>query len=126
MSFNSIIFVLGFLPAAVLGYYLLALTPLHRLRLPFLILMSLFFYGRAQVSYIPLVLGSIVVNYGFAVMIVRSEGREGAKRAWLTLGVIVNAGVLLSLKYLSPVVGAIAAAFGHASPLGNIVAPLAI
>jgi alginate O-acetyltransferase complex protein AlgI len=126
MSFNSIIFVLGFLPAAVLGYYLLALTPLHRLRLPFLILMSLFFYGRAQVSYIPLVLGSIVVNYGFAVMIVRSEGREGAKRAWLTLGVILNAGVLLSLKYLSPVVGAIAAAFGHASPLGNIVAPLAI
>ena len=55
MSFNSIIFVLLFLPVSVLGYYLLSLTPLHRLRLPFLILMSLIFYGRAQMSYIPLV-----------------------------------------------------------------------
>jgi alginate O-acetyltransferase complex protein AlgI len=126
MSFNSILFILAFLPAAVLGYYLLALTPLHRLRLPFLILMSLFFYGRAQVSYIPLVLGSIVVNYGFAVMIARNKDRERAKSAWLIIGVVINTGVLLSLKYLSPVVGTIAAAFGHASPVGNIVAPLAI
>jgi D-alanyl-lipoteichoic acid acyltransferase DltB (MBOAT superfamily) len=114
------------LPAAVLGYYLLALTPLYRLRLPFLILMSLIFYGRAQIGYIPLVLGSIVANYGCAAMIASSAGRERAKNAWLTLGVVANAGVLLSLKYLSPVVGTIAAAFGHASPLGNIVAPLAI
>lgn len=114
------------MPAAILGYYSLALTPLHRLRLPFLILMSLIFYGRAQIGYIPLVLGSIIANYGCAAMIARSVSREGAKNAWLTLGVVVNTGVLLSLKYLSPVVGTIAAAFGHASPVGNIVAPLAI
>jgi D-alanyl-lipoteichoic acid acyltransferase DltB (MBOAT superfamily) len=126
MSFNSIIFVLAFLPAAVLGYYLLALTPLHRLRLPFLILMSLIFYGRAQIGYIPLVLGSIVVNYGFAVMIARNTSQDRAKNAWLTLGVVANTGVLLSLKYLSPVAGTIAAASGHVSPVGNIVAPLAI
>src|SRR5271170_2015852 len=107
MSFNSIIFLLAFLPATILGYYFLALTPLHKLRLPFLILMSLIFYGRAQISYIPLVLGSITVNYGFAFMIVRNASREGAKRAWLTFGVVANAGVLLSLKYLSPVVGTI-------------------
>jgi alginate O-acetyltransferase complex protein AlgI len=126
MSFNSIIFILAFLPAAILGYYFLALTALHRLRLPFLILMSLIFYGRAQISYIPLVLGSIVVNYGFAVMIARNASQDPAKNVWLTLGVATNTGLLLSLKYLSPVVGTIAAAFGHASPLGNIVAPLAI
>jgi len=126
MSFNSIIFVLAFLPVTVIGYYTLALTPLHRLRLPFLILMSLIFYGRAQISYIPLVLGSIIVNYCFAAMIARNTGREAVKNAWLTFGVIANTGVLLSLKYLSPVVGTMAAAFGHASPLRNIVAPLAI
>jgi alginate O-acetyltransferase complex protein AlgI len=126
LSFNSIAFILAFLPAAVLGYYLLALTPLHRLRLPFLILMSLVFYGRAQVRYIPLVLGSIIVNYGFAAMIARNASREGPKKAWLTLGIVANTSVLLCLKYLSPIVGTIAAAFDHASPLGNIVAPLAI
>jgi alginate O-acetyltransferase complex protein AlgI len=126
MSFNSIVFLLGFLPATVLGYYFLALTPLHRLRLPFLILMSLLFYGRAQISYIPLLLGSILANYGVAVMLARNAERERAKNWWLAIGVIANTGVLLTLKYLSAVVGALAATVGHASPIGNIVAPLAI
>jgi alginate O-acetyltransferase complex protein AlgI len=126
MSFNSILFILWFLPMSVVGYYLLALTPLHRMRLPFLILMSLIFYGRAQISYIPLLLGSITANYCISVMIVRSANRDNAKRAWLTFGVVANTVALLSLKYLSAVVGAIAGTFGHASPIGRIVAPLAI
>ena len=126
MSFNSIIFVLLFLPVSVLGYYVLALTPLYRLRLPFLILMALIFYGRAQMSYIPLLLGSIIANYLIAAMIARSMDQERAKRVWLALGVIANAGALLSLKYLSAVVGAIAGTFGHANPIADIVAPLAI
>jgi alginate O-acetyltransferase complex protein AlgI len=126
LSFNSIIFVLLFLPAAVLGYYALALTPLHRLRLPFLILISLIFYGRAQMSYIPLLLGSIVANYLIAVMIARNMANERATRFWLTLGVFANAGALISFKYLSAVVGSIVGALGHANPLANLVAPLAI
>ena len=116
MSFNSIIFILLFLPASVLGYYVLSLTPLHRLRLPFLILMSLIFYGRAQMSYIPLLLGSIIANYLIAAMIVRNMAHERAKRFWLALGVIANTGALISLKYLSAVVGTIAGTFGHANP----------
>jgi len=126
LSFNSIIFVLLFLPFSVLGYYVLSLTPLHRLRLPFLILMSLIFYGRAQMSYIPLLLGSIVANYLIAAMIARNMAHERAKRFWLALGVIANAGALITLKYLSAVVGAIVGTLGHTNPLANIVAPLAI
>lgn len=126
MSFNSIVFILLFLPFSVLGYYVLSLTPLHRLRLPFLILMSLFFYGRAQMSYIPLLLGSIVANYIIAAMIARNKDHERAKRVWLALGVIANAGALISLKYLSAVVGTITGALGHPNPFANIVAPLAI
>jgi len=110
----------------VLGYYVLSLTPLHRLRLPFIILMSLIFYGRAQMSYIPLLLGSIVANYLIAAMIARNIAHERAKRFWLALGVIANAGALISLKYLSTVVGTIAGALGHTNPFVNIVAPLAI
>ena len=126
MSFNSIIFILLFLPAAVLGYYALSLTPLHRLRLPFLITMSLLFYGRAQVTYIPLLLGSIIANYLVAVMIVRNMAHERVKQSWLALGVIANAGALIGLKYLSVVVGTITGTFGHDNPLAGIVAPLAI
>jgi alginate O-acetyltransferase complex protein AlgI len=126
LSFNSIIFVLLFLPFSVLGYYALSLTPLHRLRLPFLILMSLIFYGRAQMSYIPLLLGSIIANYLIAVMIARNMAHERAKRFWLALGIIANTGALVSLKYLSAVVGAIVGTFGHTNPVAGIVAPLAI
>jgi alginate O-acetyltransferase complex protein AlgI len=126
LSFNSIIFVLLFLPASVLGYCALALTPLHRLRLPFLIVMSFCFYGRAQVTYIPLLLGSIVANYLIAVMIVRTMAHERSQQLWLALGVIANTGTLLSLKYLSAVVGTLAGSFGHTNPLAGIVAPLAI
>jgi len=126
LSFNSIIFVLGFLPLTVGGYYLLALTPLHRLRLPFLILMGLIFYGRAQPSYIPLLVGSVIGNYLIAVMIARNAGRERVKMTWLSIGVILDTGLLLSLKYLSAVVGAMTELFGHRNPVAGIVAPLAI
>src|SRR5271156_2852236 len=126
MSFNSLIFILWFMPASVLGYYALALSPLHRLRLPFLILMTLIFYGRAQLSYIPLLLVSIVVNYIVAIMIARNMANNRAKQTWLTLGVLANAGLLVALKYLSTTVHAIAGIFGHASPIPEIVAPLAI
>jgi alginate O-acetyltransferase complex protein AlgI len=126
LSFNSIIYLLLFLPFSVLGYYVLSLTPLHRLRLPFLILMSLIFYGRAQISYIPLLLGSIVANYLIAAMIARNKDHERSKRVWLALGVISNTGVLVALKYLSTVTGAIARIFGHTNPVESIIAPLAI
>jgi alginate O-acetyltransferase complex protein AlgI len=126
LSFNSIIFVLLFLPASVLGYYLLALTPLFRLRLPFLIVMTLIFYGRAQLSYVPLLLGSVITNYFVAAMIARNMANLPRKRAWLALGVVADTGVLLGLKYLSAVAGTIASTFGHSNPVGNIAAPLAI
>jgi alginate O-acetyltransferase complex protein AlgI len=126
LSFNSIIFILLFLPFSVVGYYVLSLTPLHRLRLPFLILMSLIFYGRAQIRYIPLLLGSIIANYLVAAMIDRNMAHERVKRFWLTLGVISNAGALIGLKYLSAVVGTLAGAIGHTNPIAGIVAPLAI
>lgn len=126
MSFNSIIFVLLFLPASVFGYYFLSLTPLHRLRLPFLIAMSFGFYGHAQRIYIPLLVGSIIVNYLIAVMIKRNMAQERRKQLWLAVGVIANAGALISLKYLSVVVGTVAGTVGHPNPFAGIVAPLAI
>jgi D-alanyl-lipoteichoic acid acyltransferase DltB (MBOAT superfamily) len=88
--------------------------------------MSLLFYGRVQMSYIPLLLGSIIANYLIAAMIARNLTHERTKQFWLGLGVIANAGALISLKYLSALAGTIAGAFGHTNPLANIVAPLAI
>jgi len=126
LSFNSIIFVLLFLPSSVIGYYVLSLTPLHWLRLPFLILASLIFYGRTQISYVPLLLGSIIANYLIAAIIARNMAHERAKRFWLAIGIIANTCVLLGLKYSSAVIGGIAEFFGHTNPVAGIVAPMAI
>jgi alginate O-acetyltransferase complex protein AlgI len=125
MSFNSLEFLLIFLPCVLLVYYALSLSRLHSLRLPFLVGMTLLFYARAQPRYVPLLIVSLVANYLIAVLIVKSESPR-AKQTWLILGVIANAGTLIYLKYFGVVSAAVAGAFGATSPFVNIIAPLAI
>jgi len=125
MSFNSLEFLLGFLPFVVVVYYALSLTALHRLRLPFLVVMTVLFYARAQPRYVPLLVVSIVANYLIAVLIVRSESSR-AKDNWLILGIVANAGTLLYLKYFSVVSGTVTGVFGARNPFADIIAPLAI
>lgn len=64
MLFNSYIFVLAFLPLCITGYFLL-----NRLKTPliaqiFLLGMSLWFYAWFNVSYLLIILISILINYG--------------------------------------------------------------
>jgi alginate O-acetyltransferase complex protein AlgI len=125
MSFNSLEFLLIFLPCVLLVYYSLSLSRLHPLRLPFLVGMTLLFYARAQPRYVPLLIVSLVANYLIAVLIVRSESPR-AKQTWLILGVVANAITLVYLKYFGVVSTAVAGVFGASSPFVNIIAPLAI
>lgn len=125
MSFNSLQFLLFFLPCVLAGYYALSLTRLHPLRLPFLVGMTLLFYARAQPRYIPLLLASLLANYLIAVLIVRSADPR-VKRVWLVLGVTGDTATLLYLKYFGVVSGTVAGLFHATSPFINLVAPLAI
>jgi D-alanyl-lipoteichoic acid acyltransferase DltB (MBOAT superfamily) len=77
-------------------------------------------------SYVPLLLTSVAVNYFIASMIVRDLRNRRSADVWLLLGVILDAGLLLSLKYLSTIVGTALGAVGRANPIAGIVAPLAI
>ncbi|PZU11789.1 MBOAT family O-acyltransferase [Sphingomonas sp.] len=122
MAFNSVFFILVFLPVALIGYHVLAASPLHRLRLPFLILMGLGFYARSQVYYVPLLLGSVLFNYLLGVGIARTADRPATQRLIVATGVIVDAGLLLYLKYFAAIFNSIAA---PETPL-HIIAPLAI
>lgn len=63
MLFNSYIFVLLFLPVAVIGYYTINRFKQYRAANFFLIGMSLWFYGYFNPSYLLIICGSIVVNY---------------------------------------------------------------
>ena len=102
MSFNSLEFLLIFLPCVLLVYYALSLSRLHSWRLPFLVGMTLLFYARAQPRYVPLLIVSLIANYLIAILIVKSES-PSVKQAWLILGVVANAGTLIYLKYFGVV-----------------------
>ena len=59
-------------------------------------------------------------------MIARNMASDRTKRAWLTLGVVANTGILVSLKYLSAVLGPLPGTSVTQVQLAEIVAPLAI
>src|SRR5689334_4910235 len=124
MSFNSELFIFGFLPAALLGYYVLALTRLHVLRLPFLILATLAFYARSSSQFLPLLLGSVAVNY-ICGKLIQTLSRPWSRLALWT-GVSVNVAALFWFKYAEFLADSISSALGLDITLGRIALPLAI
>lgn len=83
-----------FLPAAVLGYWLM---PSRRWKLAWLTGASLVFYGFWDVRFIPLLLASAVLDFLVGWGMALSE----RKKPWLALSVGFNLGVLAAFKYAS-------------------------
>jgi D-alanyl-lipoteichoic acid acyltransferase DltB (MBOAT superfamily) len=94
MLFNSNIFILAFLPVTVLGYYLARSYFSFRISIYWLFATSLFFYGYWDIRYLPLIAGSIVVNFLFARQIVL-----GGKKSYAVLGIAFNLALLGLFKY---------------------------
>lgn len=97
MLFNSLSFLLAFLPVTVIGYFLLARHN-NVAAAGWLATASLFFYGWWDVRYIPLLLSSIVVNYSCAQWI-REESQQARKKRWLVIAVGANLLLLGYYKY---------------------------
>ena len=112
MLFSSTVFLFIFLPAVLLGYYIL---PGLRLRNLLLLAASLFFYAWGEPIYVFLMLFSIVANYCLGLWI---HARPGAK-APLVLAVALNLGILFCFKYLDFTLENLNALFGLSlSPVG--------
>ena len=69
MLFNSLPFILGFLPPVLLIYWLLARH--DEVRLYFLLLTSVLFYGYWDWRFEPLLLGSVLFNWLAALALFR-------------------------------------------------------
>ena len=93
MVFSTPDFLFLFLPAVWLIFWLLALFAKQHLLLGWLGLASLVFYGAWDITLLPLLVGSMVVNYWLAGYVSRPN------RAWLWLGVGFNLGLLGWFKY---------------------------
>lgn len=123
MLFNSYEFLLAFAPVVV------ALFHLARARSPetakvVLLLASLVFYGYWNVDFLPLLLGSIGVNYGLSLAIARSRS------ALLLAGAVAgNLALLFYFKYLGFFADIAGIASGHTGIdflIGGLVLPLGI
>ena len=94
MVFSSLEFLLRFLPAVLLLYFL---TP-RKLKNSLLLVASLFFYAWGEPVYIFLMIFSCLVNYALAIGIDRFRGRAGAKAALIS-SMVVSLAVLGFFKY---------------------------
>ncbi len=93
MVFSSAIFLLLFLPIVFLGNLLVK----NRFSNYFLLAASLIFYAWGEPYLVLLMIASIAFNYGVGILISRSGGIP--KKLFLTLGIIINLGILGYYKY---------------------------
>lgn len=95
MLFNSHIFILFFLPASLLGYFLLNHFKKYTPAKYFLIGMSLWFYAYFHISYLWIILFSIAVNYICHLLIVK----RFYPKVTFICGLTANIGLLFYFKY---------------------------
>lgn len=124
MLFNSYVFILDFLPITLILYYLSAKKFGSQCARIVLILASLFFYSWWDVRNLPILLGSILVNYILAGRILHSEGRN--RKAWLILGILFDLGLLGYFKYSAFAVETVNGIFHTGFAVPQIVLPLGI
>lgn len=129
MLFNSYVFIFAFLPVTVIVYFLL-----NRFRYVFiancwLALSSLLFYSWWNISYLPLMLGSIVFNYtvGRLLQGIRADSSNRRKRkTLLVVGISGNIILLGYFKYADFFLINLSEISGHDWPLLELILPLGI
>ncbi|WP_022981215.1 MBOAT family protein [Ideonella sp. B508-1] len=125
MLFNSYLFLFLFLPVAVGSYYALAALQLRWAAL-WLCLTSLVFYGWWNPPFVGLLVGSILVNHGFSLLILRHATHKRRQR-WITAaGVVGNLALLFYYKYFSTLLQALTGLGLHTGPVQDILLPLGI
>ena len=123
MLFNSYIFIFIFLPLALAGWYELNRIKAYRIAEAFLCLMSLWFYGWFNVSYLALIVVSILGNY--LISLGFHKGVLGRKIT-LTAGLFLNLGLLFYFKYYDFFISNINVVFKSDLDLKHILLPLGI
>ncbi len=122
MLFSSIEFLYCFLPAVLILYYLTSFSvPLKN---TVLLAASLYFYAWGEKRFVYVMVGSILLNYIFGLLVghAKKHSKAGAAKLWLACGVACNLGLLFVFKYLTFTLTNINALF----PLGFAVPQIAL
>ena len=125
MLFNSYLFILGFLPLALIGYQLASWLP-RTPTIQWLSFISLVFYAWWRPAFVFLLLGSIAFNYCAAILIARSSAHPDRSRLWMAFAIVTNIAVLGYYKYLFAVLNFWSPTFAAHAPWADVVLPLGI
>ena len=126
MLFNSIEFLFLFLPTVVAGYFVLLKLQLMLPAKLWLLAASLYFYSFWQLSYLPLLLGSILFNFAVSQLLHNTAMPAAMRRLMLTVGVCANVGFLGYYKYADFLIENVNSVFGTDYSLMYLLLPLAI
>jgi len=99
MLFNSYEYIFIFLPLVFFMYFFLNKKRLTTASSSFLVFASLFFYSWWNISYLPLMLTSILFNYTVGSILSKESESKISKKSILVFGIICNLGLLAYYKY---------------------------
>ena len=125
MLFNSYIFILLFLPLCIGGYYIFNHFKKYFLGQLFLLGMSLWFYGYFNVSYLFIMLASVIINY-IVYMMLNKLKKTIPRKLVLIMGILINLGMLIYFKYMDFFITNTNSIFHTQFNTLNIVLPLGI
>lgn len=125
MLFNSYLFLFVFLPVSLGLYYFLRTSYGKEASFVVLVLASLIYYAYWKIIYLPILLISIVGNYGLGLSIARS-GTQKRKKIFLILGIALNLCALAYYKYANFFLDNLETITGTSYSSVNILLPLAI
>ena len=102
MLFNSYEFIFLFLPITFFIYFYLNKKRLSDASKAFLVFASLFFYAWWNISYLPLILVSMLVNYAVGRELAKHSTKRRSYNAkkLLIAGIVFNLGLLAYFKYM--------------------------
>lgn len=129
MLFNSTAYLFLFLPITFTVYFLLQRTHLAGLAKAWLVLASLFFYSYWNTSYLPIIIGSILVNFSIGTALQKSRNRASHKttrKTVLIIGILANLGLLSYYKYTDFLLENLSLVIEHNLGPLDLLLPLAI
>ena len=129
MLFNSYEFIFAFLPISFFVYFYLNSKKLTTAAKAWLVFTSLFFYSWWNITYLPLILISILFNYTITNTMIeydKSRRKYFSKKSLLQVGLLFNIGLLVYFKYMDFFISNTNTISGSDIELLHLALPLAI
>jgi alginate O-acetyltransferase complex protein AlgI len=125
MLFTSLIFIVCYIPAVLIVYYLI-LRKHRKMQNFFLLLASLGFYAWGEPKFVLLLMLSILVNWMFGLLVDRYRENLARSKLIIFFMVVFNLSILYIFKYLMFTIFNINRLFGTDFTISKIVLPIGI